>query len=133
MRGAAHTPSLNPRSETRSQSRLKTPGAGPKWQAPGARLRQPEVGGEPVDADALGDGVAGVAQAAALGLRGRERDAARHRVEQAGAGRVHQHDLRRAGKFHLYNVRARARRSELVPHTVIALQQRTRTRRVMTL
>ena len=58
-------------------------------------LRLQEVGGEAVDADALGDGVARVPQARALGLLMRERDAARDRIEQAGARRVDQHDLRR--------------------------------------
>lgn len=49
----------------------------------GARLRLQEVGGEAVDADALGDGVAGVPQPLALGLYARKRDAARYMVEEA--------------------------------------------------
>lgn len=71
-----------------------------------ARLRLQEVGGEAVDANALGDGVAGVPQALALGLHSREGDAARNRVKQTRAGRVDQDDLQmRCGlKYELHRL-----------------------------
>ena len=52
-----------------------------------------EVGGDAIDADALGDGVEGVLQALALRLMPRVEDPSLHLVEQARTWRIYQHDL----------------------------------------
>jgi hypothetical protein len=58
-----------------------------------ARLGEGEVGGDAIDADALGDGVKGVAQAPPLSLLTSVQHPAFYLVEQARPGWLHQHNL----------------------------------------
>ena len=58
-----------------------------------ARLGEGEIGGDAIDADALGDGVKGVAQPLPLGLLARVQHPALHLVEQARPRRIQQHHL----------------------------------------